>query len=268
MRYGKMILAIIVAAIVIGGIWMTVGSSNLTIVTKDVNYEASYEIVYADGSSVMVKKYKTASFQYQNKVVDYIDFDLDAKFKATQEDNVRLLSPRAGGDYETSVTFYVVDSIWGENQISEYPLSAYTNTDYSVLDTGDWYNVFKNLKVTTTEIKDARGDMGANWEFTLKTVVDVWYNLDPEKSDVIHHQLIFSIPFKIVEYTDKTPDPDDGGGGGGGDGKLDPGDPTQNPIQPFPPAKPIIKIDDAIKLSVTPWYGDSGSSSNKNLGKR
>lgn len=259
----RMILAVVVALLVIGAAWWFINDSRLRIVTKDVNYEATFEINYADGSSSEIKRYKTASIRYEGKLVDHITFDLDAKFKATQDNDVRLLSPRVGGEYETKMIFYAVDPIFGAEKISEYPLSASTNTDYSVLETGDWYNIFVNRKVTINEISDALGDV-IGTQFDLRVIVHVWYNLDPEKDEVIHHELIFTVPFDIMTLTDETPGPDDGGGGSG---KLDPNDPSVNPIQPYPPATDII-ISDPITIQYVPWSGVKDTSANKNLGKR
>ena len=131
----KMIMAVVVVAVLIGAAWWFINDSRLRIITKDVNYEATFSMTYADGTTVEIKRYKTASLVYhEGELVDYITFNLDAKFKATQANDVRLLSSRAGGNYETSLTFYVADPIFGDEIISEWPLSADTNTDYSVLD--------------------------------------------------------------------------------------------------------------------------------------
>ena len=269
MRYGKTLAVIIAAAIILGGAWWVMQSSGLKVVTKDVNYEATYSLVYEDGSSTTVKRYKTASVTYEQKVVEYVQFDLDAKFKATQAEDVRVLSPRAGGEHETRVTFYVVDSIYGADQISEYPLSTYTNTDYSVLDTGDWYNLFKDVKVTTSEIESAHGDWTGQTRFSLRTVVDVWYNLDPESTDLVHHELTFEVPFNILDITNEDPDDGDGGGGGSGDRRTQPFGPKDNPIAAEPPKTPTIDIDDSQKLGITPWSMTGGSDdSHKYLGKR
>ena len=245
-----MIMAVVVAAVLIGAAWWFINDSRLRIVTKDVNYEATFSMTYSDGSTVEIKRYKTASLVYhEGELVDHITFNLDAKFKATQANDVRLLSSRAGGDYETTLTFLVSDPIFGDEIISEYPLSADTNTDYSVLETGDWYHVFVNKKVTTKEISDARGEYWFTDSFSLKAVVDIWYNLDPEKTEIIHHKLTFSVPFKIMELIsdedlkDREEDPSDPDYG-----KLDPNNPYINPIWAEPPATPDIEISDPISI--------------------
>ena len=265
MRNTKMILAVVIAVLVVGGAWWVIADSTLRVVTNDVNYEATFEITYNDGSTVEVKRYKTASIMYEGKVVNYVTFDLDAKFKAKQMEDVRLLSPRSGGEQETKVTFYVKDPVFGNEKVSEYPLSATTNTDYSVLDTGTWYNVFKDLKITTTQMDDALTDFGQT-SFSILAVVDVWYNLDPDKSEIIHHEIIFEVPFKILDITNEVPDPDGGGGGGDGDRRNQPI--SSNPIQPDQPQKPTVKISDPVNTQYAPWTVNIDQSSYKNLGKR
>lgn len=274
----KMILAVVVALLVIGAAWWFLNDSRVRIITKDVNYEATFGMTYVDGSTVEIKRYRTASLVYhEGELVTHIIFNLDAKFKAAQGDDVRLLSSRAGGNYETMLTFYVGNPIFGDEIISEYPLSADTNTDYSVLDTGDWYHVFVNKKVTTKEISDARGDTWFTDSFSLKAVVDIWYNLDPETAEIIHHKLTFTVPFRIMDIiSDDDLDDGDGNGGGGEDpddpdyGKLDPYNPATSPIWAEPIAKPDIEISDPIFiLGYASWLSTTDDQSKyKNLGTR
>ena len=204
------ILVIVAIAILVT---YNVTDDSISIKTKDVDYEATYEIVYTDGTKASIKKYATATVKHDDKTVKHITFDLDAKFQVPHDD-VRVNTPRNDPDHETKVTFFADVPDGGKYKVSEYPLSTFTNADFSVLDTGDWYNVFKDIKITTTEL-DVASQMNLRNKFVLRTVVDIWYNIDPDKKELIHHELIFSIPFKIL--TAVLVSDDTSGTGGNGD---------------------------------------------------
>lgn len=273
MRYGKVIAALIVAGLVIGAVYMTMSADVLKVRTADADYEASFTLHYTDGSSATVKRYASMSVSYQNKTVSKISFSLDVKFKTPTEE-VRLLTPRTDRDHDTEVTLYAIDPTVGAGKIISYPVSAKTQTDFSILETGGWYKVFENIDVTTSEITTALG-YGISSTFTIKAVVDVWFNKDPTEDEAIHHQLEFAVPFTISKFSPVDPDdPDDDDDDD--DARYDPDnrryDLIVDPITPGNPQLPIVTVNEAVKLTNSPWivYGDQQLTGDqyKNLGKR
>ena len=203
------IIGICLALIVVGLVAYSFTSDSLVIRSTEADYEAKFPVKYTDGTTTTINKYATAYIQHDDKVVESIGFGLDVKFKVSQDD-VRVISDGSDPDHETKVTFNIILPNFGEYQVSEYPLSTFTNADFSVLDTGDWYHLFvsDNVKVTPAELSTAtEGSIGMN--FVLQTVVDVWYNIDPTKNEFVHHRLKFTIPFRVIRIVSDADLPDD-----------------------------------------------------------
>ena len=238
MKRSTIILAIAFIAVV-ALLYFALARDEVAVTTDDADMEATIPVTYDDGSTESVKQFKSAESYYDDKVVESVGFSVDIKWKP-KRDNIWMLCPRADPDQATRLTVYA-KSTGQRVEVSEHPLGALVSADFVKVETGVWYDLYKAITVTMSEVGDKIQFTTQYW--SLIWVLDVWYAVSEDAEEALHFTVEFSIEMEFKSFT-----PADGGGGGSGGGKSGGGsgggayDPSTEPAKPK-----------GIDVSTKPW---------------
>ena len=263
------IFLIVAVAIALYVVLAAVTDEAIPVDTNDADYEVELPILYADGTMDSIKQFKAMEAYHDDKIVDYIGFQVDVKWKSKTADDVRIVSPRSDRAHETKL----VVSYQGSGSpihISTYPLSQFTDADYSTLERGEWYHLFKGIKVTMTEVQSKIGlatSMDVNW--SLRFELTVWYNTDRDSTVIEQHVINVHVPLHFPVGGGITPyDPVDPGPG------TSPAYSHDATFTPLIPQKPIVVVKQGTtaNVSTTFWMqtvsgtGGSGTATGTTQG--
>ena len=205
-------IAVVIVALLVGAVFFWgVFDHKVRVTTADTHLEGTIVMKDTSGKETQVKRLFTGSTSSNGSYLKEFKFNLDVKFKTSEGDNAWILSSMTDKTHATELIIRAQTS--GDSvDVKKIPLSSFTNSDFTKTKTGEWYHLFKDVKLTATELESKMKGKIWSYNFDLVFSVDLWYSLTGEKSEEVNQVTVdIGVPIKIVvaELVNPNPNPID-----------------------------------------------------------